>query len=172
MMTSSNGNIFRVTGLCAGNSPVTGEFPAQRPVTRSFDVFFDLRPNKRLSKQSWDWWFGTPSRPLWGHCNEEKNIEQARWKTIVIWSVLSLLIIASSYSACNIQNCTLLFPLVYVQCIISCRHTAMMSIVFLSLYRVMLRGFVFFFYPYSSGLLHWHLALPWRHNERYGVSNQ
>ena len=43
MMTSSNGNIFRVTVLCAGNSPVTGEFPAQRPVTRSFDVFFDLR---------------------------------------------------------------------------------------------------------------------------------
>ena len=36
-----------------GNSPVTGEFPAQRPVTRSFDVFFDLRLNKRLRKQSW-----------------------------------------------------------------------------------------------------------------------
>ena len=36
--------------ICAGNSPVPGEFPAQRPVTRSFDVFFDLRPNKRLSK--------------------------------------------------------------------------------------------------------------------------
>ena len=35
--------------LCAGNSPVTGEFPAQRPVTRSFDVFFDLWLNKRLS---------------------------------------------------------------------------------------------------------------------------
>ena len=47
-MTSSNGKIFRVTGLCAGNSPVTGEFPAQRPVTRSFDLFFDLRLNKRL----------------------------------------------------------------------------------------------------------------------------
>ena len=30
----------------------TDEFPTQRPVTRSFDVFFDLRPNKRLSKQS------------------------------------------------------------------------------------------------------------------------
>ena len=41
-MTSSKGNIFRVTGLYVGNSPVTGEFPAQRPVTRSFDVFFDL----------------------------------------------------------------------------------------------------------------------------------
>ena len=38
--------------LCAGNSPVTGEFPWQRPVTRSFDVFFDLRLNKQLSKQS------------------------------------------------------------------------------------------------------------------------
>ena len=37
---------------CAGNSPVPGEFPAQRPVARSFDIFFDLRLNKRLSKQS------------------------------------------------------------------------------------------------------------------------
>ena len=55
--------------ICAGNSPVTGEFPAQRQVTRSFDVFFDLRPNKRSSKQSWGWWFETLSRPLWHHCN-------------------------------------------------------------------------------------------------------
>ena len=38
--------------FCAGNSPVTGEFPAQRPVTRSFDDFFNLRLNKLLSKQS------------------------------------------------------------------------------------------------------------------------
>ena len=35
--------------ICAGNSPVNGEFPAQRPVTRSFDVFFDLRLNELLS---------------------------------------------------------------------------------------------------------------------------
>ena len=70
MMTSSNGIIFYVAGVCAGNSPVTGEFLAQRPVTRSFDVFFDRRLNKRLSKQSWGWWFETPSRPLWHHCNE------------------------------------------------------------------------------------------------------
>ena len=55
--------------LCAGNSPVTGAFPSLRPVTRSFDVFFDLRLNKRLSKQSWGWWFETPSRSLWRHCN-------------------------------------------------------------------------------------------------------
>ena len=56
--------------ICAGNSPVPGEFPAQRPVTRSFDVFFDLRLNKRLSKQSWGWWFDSLSRILWRHCNE------------------------------------------------------------------------------------------------------
>ena len=56
--------------LCVGNSPVTGEFPAQRPVTRSFDVLFYLRLNKRLSKQSGGLWFETPSRPLWRHCNE------------------------------------------------------------------------------------------------------
>ena len=49
--------------------PATGEFPSQRPVTRSFYVFFDLRPNKRLSKQLWGWWFETLSRPLWRHCN-------------------------------------------------------------------------------------------------------
>ena len=52
-----------------GNSPAPGEFPSQRPVTRSFDVFFDLRLNKRLSKQSWGWWFETPSRSLWRHRN-------------------------------------------------------------------------------------------------------
>ena len=55
--------------LCVGNSPVTGEFPTQMPVTQSFDVFFDLRPNKRLSEQSWGRWFDTPSHSLWRHCN-------------------------------------------------------------------------------------------------------
>ena len=57
--------------IFAGNSPVPGEFSAQRPVTLSFDVFFDLLPNKRLSKQWWGWWFETPSSPLWRHCNED-----------------------------------------------------------------------------------------------------
>ena len=56
--------------LCAGNSTVTGEFPSERPVMWSFDVFFDLRFNKRLSKQSWVWWFETSSRSLWRQCNE------------------------------------------------------------------------------------------------------
>ena len=52
--------------ICAGNSPVTSEFPSQRPVTRSFGVYFDLRI--RLSKVSWGWWFEAPSRSLWHHC--------------------------------------------------------------------------------------------------------
>ena len=69
MMTSSNGNIFRITGPLCGNSAITGEFPSQRPVTRSFDVFFDLRLNKRLTKQPRGWWFETPSRSLWRHFN-------------------------------------------------------------------------------------------------------
>ena len=56
--------------LCAGNSSVTGEFPTQRPVTWSFDVFFDLRLNKRLIKQSWGWWFETPTCSLWRHCDD------------------------------------------------------------------------------------------------------
>ena len=97
---------FRVTGLCAENPLVTGEFPTQRssnaenfddvimrqrrmktfrfvydwqqkwsefhtqrPVARSFHVFFDLRLNKRLSKQSWGWWFEMPQHQLWRHCN-------------------------------------------------------------------------------------------------------
>ena len=69
-MTSSNGNIFRVTGPLCGEFTGPGEFPIQRPVTRSFDVFFDLRLNKRLSKQPWCWWFETPSRSLWRHRND------------------------------------------------------------------------------------------------------
>ena len=69
MMTSSNGNIFRVTGPLCGDFTGPGEFPAQRPVTRIFDVFFDLRPNKRLSKQPLGWWFETPSWSLWRHSN-------------------------------------------------------------------------------------------------------
>ena len=64
---------FRVTGPL-WNSSVTGEFAAQRPVTRSFDVFFDLRLNKRLSKQPWGWWFETPSRPLCRHWNGKGSL--------------------------------------------------------------------------------------------------
>ena len=68
MMTPSN--IFRVTGPLWGNSSVTNEFPLQRPETQSFDAFFDLRLNKRSSKQSGRRWFQMPSRSLWRHCND------------------------------------------------------------------------------------------------------
>ena len=60
-MTSSNWYIFRVT--CS----VTDEFPSQRPVMSRFNVFFDLRLNKRLNKHSRRWWFEKTSRPLWRH---------------------------------------------------------------------------------------------------------
>ena len=64
--------------ICMGNSPVTGEFPSQKPVTRSFDVFFDLHLNKQLSKQSWRRWFETPSCSLWHHCNVHDDV--TKWK--------------------------------------------------------------------------------------------
>ena len=69
--------------ICAGNSPVPGEFSAQRPVTRSFDVYFDLRLNKRLSKQSWGWWFETLSRPLWSYNNGKIK---RFWKFLRLWN--------------------------------------------------------------------------------------
>ena len=64
--------------LCSGNSPVTGEFPPQRPVKWSFDAFFYLRLNKWLRKQSRGLWFGTPSRSVWRQCNVEWQ-----WKSII-----------------------------------------------------------------------------------------
>ena len=73
--------------ICVGNSPVTGKFPAQRPVTRSYDVFFDLRLSKRLSKQSWGWWLETPSRPLWCHLNDHR---ECHWLTKRIFGLDSL----------------------------------------------------------------------------------
>ena len=76
--------------ICAGNSPVTGELPAQRPVTRSFDVFFDLRLNKRLSKQSWGWWFETPSRSLWCRFHVSECVERSSRSSSVFVSWLMI----------------------------------------------------------------------------------
>ena len=70
MMTSSNGNSFRVTGpLCA---ELTGHrwVPLPKASDAELDVFFDLCLNKQLSKQSWGWWVDTPACSLWRHCNE------------------------------------------------------------------------------------------------------
>ena len=65
---------------CAGNSPVTGEFPSQRPVTRSFYDFFDLCLNKWLSKQSWGVWFEMLSCALWRRRNE--------WTRPLLWLLM------------------------------------------------------------------------------------
>ena len=64
--------------ICAGNSPISGEFPAQRPVTRSVDIIFDVRLNKQLSKQLWGWWFETQSGSLWRHCNARCPLQHQR----------------------------------------------------------------------------------------------
>ena len=61
---------------------VPGEFPAQRPVTRSFDVFFDLRLSKRLRKQSWGWWFEPPTWSLWRQCNDITVISSKRHRSL------------------------------------------------------------------------------------------
>ena len=79
--------------ICAGNSPVSGEFPAQRPVTRSFDVFFDVRLIKRLSKHSRGWWFETLSYPLWRHRNVIKPF--SHWGRVTHICVSKLTIIGS-----------------------------------------------------------------------------
>ena len=59
-----------------------GEFIGHRWIPRTkasdADVFFDLSLNKRLSKQSWGWWFETPLRPLWRHCNGQMNAVHMR----------------------------------------------------------------------------------------------
>ena len=68
------GTFSALLAICVGNTRVPGEFQTQRPVTRSFDGFFDLRLNKRLSKQCWGWWFETLSCPLWRHCNDYPRV--------------------------------------------------------------------------------------------------
>ena len=94
MKTSSNGNIFRVTG------PLCVEFighrwiPLTKPVTSKFDVFFDLRLNKRLCKQWRRRWFETPSRSLWHHCD-------AYFQRIKIpFSLISLSVHQNKFYAC------------------------------------------------------------------------
>ena len=82
--------VSEVLHICAGYSPVTGEIPVRRPVTRTFDVIFNLRLNKRLSKHWWGWRFETPSRPLWHHCNGGQLLSKIIiWKISVTFCVIS-----------------------------------------------------------------------------------
>ena len=84
MITSSNGNIFRVTGH------LFGEFTGTKASARSFDVLFDLCLNKRLSKQSLGWWFETPSRLLWRHCNEPFLVKCIGWHLLLMIKLVTL----------------------------------------------------------------------------------
>ena len=79
MMTSSNSNIFRVTGLLWGESTGHRWIPLTKAVTRSFDVFFNLRLNKRLSKQSRRRWFETPWHSLWRHSIGPSPVSTMYW---------------------------------------------------------------------------------------------
>ena len=129
--------------ICAGNSPVPGEFPTQRRVTRSFDVYFDLRPNKRLSKQSWGWWFEMLSSPLWRHRNEKD-----RWYNNTITKP-RIYLTSGTYSQGLIQN----------------QSAIILVCGFLSLANTIARiNFVL----YLICVIHW---LQWRHDGRGGISN-
>ena len=78
---------FALLAFCVGNSPVTGEFLSQRPVTRGFDVFFDLHLSKQLSKKSRRRWFETTWRWLWRHYNEIRNEEDYSLSSKSIYTV-------------------------------------------------------------------------------------
>ena len=85
----------KFSALLALCPPATDEFPLQRPVTRRFDVSFDLRLNTRLSKQSRCWWFETPCAQLWRHFNEWYNPQWYRYnrpmlKYSNVWNVLMI----------------------------------------------------------------------------------
>ena len=75
--------------LCEVNWLVTGEFPSQRSVTRSFDVFFDLRLDERLSKQSCGWWFETLTCSLWSHCNEQTRHHMFQYDDVTMTTMAS-----------------------------------------------------------------------------------
>ena len=81
------------------HSPVRGEFTAQRRVTRSFGVFFDLRLNKWLSKQSWGWWFETLSRQLWRHCDDICRVFLWRWCSTSMQVIFHALVVIMRSSA-------------------------------------------------------------------------
>ena len=114
--------------ICAGNSPITGEFTAQRPVTRCFDVFFDTLLNKRLSKQRWGWWFETPSRPLWRHCNDiRENRERVKMYIYdrILWFCYDLVLPNFTY----ISNVTMAIAQSHYSDVIMCAMASQITCV-------------------------------------------
>ena len=97
LVMSSNENISALLVFCAGNSPVTSEFP---PTKASFDVFFDLRLIKWLGKQSRSRWCETPSRSLWRHCNACSLFRIHPLMCIQLYPITDTV-----PSSCNTGNC-------------------------------------------------------------------
>ena len=121
MMTSSNGNFFCVTDPLCGNSTVTGDFPSQRLVRRSFDIFFDLRLNKGLRTQSRHRWFEMPSHPLWRYCNDHWHINVL---LLIAHATRSVLCIVFRYFIEKVSYIVYRNMLIYVfLCVKSTRNT-------------------------------------------------
>ena len=145
---------FASLALCAGNSPATGEYQAQRPATRSFDVFLDLRLNKRLSKQSRGWWFEMPSHSLWRHCNVDGKrfpewlLRRAYISLVVVetWAedCLRLWLMHGRCAGYNSLFVTIMFGIVLTASLlinmITCLHKGHVEVIYHMLYRRYHRG--------------------------------
>ena len=167
MMTSSNGNIFRVTGPLCGEFTGPGEFPTQRPVTRSFDVFFDRRLNKRLSKQPRGWWLETLSRSLWRQSNAVIYTVECRWYFCWIRGFLHTQKSRQQATEINVMYIST-YPRYFgarsVSSVICKMSSEGLSFLIVD---------IVFFFNKSSCMkrgLNWKLL--WRHNAHDGVSNR
>ena len=84
-MTSSNGHIFRLTDHLCGEFTVHRWIPRTKASDAELWCFSWLAPEWRMSKQSWGWWFETPSRPLWRHSNDTYRIMYVlEWRTVCV----------------------------------------------------------------------------------------
>ena len=101
LMNSSKWNIFRVTGPLRGVPLVTGEFLPQRPVARSFDVFFDLPLQQTVEQTMRRRWFETSWRSLWRHCNDLGNITMY-WYFVYFSNLIWCKQLKSFYPSCPI----------------------------------------------------------------------
>ena len=144
--------------ICAGNSQVPGEFPTQRPVKRSFDAFFDLRLNKRLSKQSWGWWLVRYR----AHYDVIVMVQSCYWSmksnaTVAPYHyVLCYLVwtpIGSIYGQLYWQRHWLRYHM-YSISHITC--TLYLMLCFVVVVFTVCNGITFCICPYGLGLLHWH----------------
>ena len=106
MMTSSNGNIFRVTGHLCGEFTGPQWFPRTKASDAEVWFFLWSASESTVEKQWWGWWFATQSFPLWrlynGHCNDTQlcNHEQICCKTC-----LGVLLVRSNCAHKNTSQC-------------------------------------------------------------------